>query len=342
MGPGDLTQALAGLPSSDDPRLLVGHGTYDDAGVFRLSETLALVQTVDFFAPIVDDPYTFGRVAATNALSDVYAMGGTPLTALNIVAFPTSRLPLTVLTEILRGGHDAVHAAGAVLVGGHTIIDDELKYGLAVTGQVDPARMLTNAAAKIGDRLVLTKPLGNGMLATALKQRSAGGGRGGVAAKRAGRMRQPSLPAAAERQMVEFMTRLNRGAAEVAVSVGVRCATDVTGFGLLGHASHIARASGVTLAIRAASVPALVGAAEAFVLESHTGGEQRNLSYLESLVDWGEAAPFERALLVDPQTSGGLLVAVPAVQVREYVSRVEDAVEVGDVRPAGAHAIIIE
>ncbi len=341
MGPGDLSQALAGLPSSDDPRLLVGHGTYDDAGVFRLSETLALVQTVDFFAPIVDDPYTFGRVAATNALSDVYAMGGMPLTALNIVAFPTSRLPLTVLTDILRGGHDAVHAAGAVLVGGHTIIDDELKYGLAVTGQVDPARMLTNAAAKIGDRLVLTKPLGNGMLATALKQRSAVGG-GGAGAKRVGRMREPALPADAERGMVEFMTRLNRGAAETAVAVGVRCATDVTGFGLLGHASHIARASGVTLAIRATSVPALVGAAEAYKLESHTGGEQRNLSYLESLVDWGEATPFERALLVDPQTSGGLLIAVPADRVREYVSRVEDAVEVGDVRAAGTHAIVIE
>src|SRR5580658_7488916 len=227
MGPGDLSQALAGLPASDDPRLLVGHGTYDDAGVFRLSESLALVQTVDFFAPIVDDPYTFGRVAAANALSDVYAMGGTPLTALNIVAFPTNRLPLTVLTEILRGGHDTVHDAGAVLVGGHTIIDDELKYGLSVTGQVDPSRMLTNAAARTGDRLVLTKPLGNGMLATALKQRSgvphveAAGGR---------RKKTRSLPADAERVMVEFMARLNRSAAEAAVAVGARCATDVTGF----------------------------------------------------------------------------------------------------------------
>jgi selenide,water dikinase len=337
MGPGDLSRVLAGLPASDDPRLLVSQRTSDDAGVFRLSAEIALVQTVDFFAPIVDDPYTFGRVAATNALSDVYAMGGVPLTAMNLVAFPTDRLPMTVLTDILRGGHDTVQEAGAVIVGGHTIIDDELKYGLSVTGRVDPARMLTNAAAQVGDRLVLTKPLGNGMLATALKQRtegSKGGPRSGG--------RERSLPADAERRMIEFMTRLNRDAAEAAVAVGARCATDVTGFGLLGHASHIARASGVSLAIVARSVPVLSGARQAYALGARTGGEKRNASYLEEMVDWGRASAFMRTLLVDPQTSGGLLVAVPPERVAEYLSRVSDAADIGEVRVAGAHAIVIQ
>src|SRR5947207_8634051 len=174
MGPGDLSRALAALPEKSDPRLIVGRETFDDAGVFRLSDDLALVQTVDFFAPIVDDPYQFGQVAAANALSDVYAMGGEPLTALNIVGFPSGKLPLSVLTEILRGGQDKVHEAGAFVVGGHTIIDDELKFGLAVTGRVHPQRVLSNANATIGDRLVLTKALGTGILATAAKQNEIG------------------------------------------------------------------------------------------------------------------------------------------------------------------------
>ncbi len=166
----DLSQALAGVPVKSDPRLLVGRETFDDAGVFQVSEDLALVQTVDFFAPIVDDPYSFGQVAAANALSDVYAMGGEPLTALNIVGFPANRLSLDVLTDVLRGGQDKVHEAGALVVGGHTIIDDELKFGLSVTGRVDPKKMLSNANAKVGDRLVLTKPLGTAILATAAKR----------------------------------------------------------------------------------------------------------------------------------------------------------------------------
>ena len=170
MGPGDLSHALAPLARKSDPRILVGHETFDDAGVFRVSEDVAIVQTVDFFAPIVDDPYEFGQVAAANALSDIYAMGGTPLTAMNIVAFPTDRLPISVLTEILRGGQDKVHEAGAHVIGGHTVVDDEVKFGLSVTGRIDPRTMLTNAGARPGDRLVLTKPLGNGILATALKK----------------------------------------------------------------------------------------------------------------------------------------------------------------------------
>ncbi len=252
MGPGDLTQVLASLPATSDPRLLVGRETFDDAGVFRLADDLALVQTVDFFAPIVDDPYSFGRVAAANALSDVYAMGGTPLTALNIAAFPTDQMPLSILTDVLRGGHDAVHEAGAVVVGGHTIIDVELKFGLAVTGRVDPRVMLTNAGARPGDRLVLTKPIGTGIVATAIKR---------------GALEGAALNAA-EREMIETMVRLNRDAASAAVAVGVRCATDVTGFGLLGHASHIARASHVSLHIQSSAVPLL----SAGPLSSRAGG----------------------------------------------------------------------
>ena len=321
MGPGDLSRALAALPHHEDPRLIVGHETYDDAGVFVLSDDLALLQTVDFFAPIVDDPYTFGRVAATNALSDVYAMGGEPLTALNIVGFPVGRLPVEILGDILRGGHDTVHAAGAVIAGGHTIIDEELKYGLSVTGRAHPKRLLTNAAAHAGDRLVLTKPIGTGLLATA--------GKAG------------ELVAADYAAMVRAMTTLNDVASRAALALGVRCATDVTGFGLLGHASHIARASDVTLHIEVARVPLLPGARAAWKRGARTGGAERNVDWLETRVAWGATPDAERALLVDPQTSGGLLLAMPSSEVAEYVSRVPDAVEIGAVEPRGATDIAL-
>src|SRR5690242_20730416 len=227
MGPGDLSQVLAPLPRQMDARLLVGSETFDDAGIFLLSDDLALVQTVDFFAPIVDDPYTFGQVAAANALSDVYAMGGEPLTALNIVGFPSGKLPITVLTEILRGGQDKVHEAGAVVVGGHTIIDEELKYGLSVTGRADPKRLLTNAGAAVGDTLLLTKPIGTGILATAAKN--------------------DRLSTGERDMLIASMVELNRDAGRAALVVGATCATDITGFGLIGHANHIARASNKTL-----------------------------------------------------------------------------------------------
>jgi selenide,water dikinase len=321
MGPGDLSRALAPLARQADPRLIVGRETFDDAGVFVLSSDLALVQTVDFFAPIVDDPYTFGRIAAANALSDVYAMGGTPLTALNIVGFPTAALPLEVLTEILRGGQDAVHEAGAVLVGGHTVVDEELKYGLAVTGRAHPDRLLTNTAAKPGDRLVLTKPLGSGLLTTAAK--------GGV-------VDSAHLAAA-----VEVMTRLNAEASRIALEVGARCATDITGFGLLGHASHIARGSVVTLRIDVARVPLLPGAREAAERGVGTGGARRNAEYLAARVGWGRTSQVDRALLVDPQTSGGLLVAVPADRTGDYLSRVAGAVEIGAVLPRETFEIVL-
>src|SRR5690349_21018883 len=282
MGPGDLFRALAALPVKKDPRLLVGSETFDDAGVFLVSDDVALVQTVDFFAPIVDDPFDFGQVAAANALSDVYAMGGQPLTAMNIVAFPTKDLPLDVLTGILAGGQEKVHEAGALIVGGHTVIDTELKYGLAVTGRAHPDFLLTNAGAKAGDRLILTKPIGNGILATAAK-------RGKLAPE-------------SQRAMLERMKELNGKASRAALAIGSRCATDITGFGLLGHASHIARASNVTLRIRVASIPVLAGARDAVRAGSgRTGGADRNDQYLAPLVDWGAVTAEERALLVDPQ-----------------------------------------
>jgi selenide, water dikinase len=301
--------------------LLVGHETFDDAGIFRVSADLTLVQTVDFFAPIIDDPYDFGRVAAANALSDIYAMGGEPLTAMNIAAFPSGKLPIEVLSEIFRGGQDVVHAAGAVVVGGHTVTDDEVKFGLSVTGRVDPTRMLTNDAAVVGDVLILTKPLGTGILATAAKSE---------------KLSKPELDA-----LVASMTALNAVASRVAVALDSRCATDVTGFGLLGHLSHIARASRVRIRVDRASVPLLPGTREAWLAGSRTGGAERNLDFIRDLVTWGDASEIERALLVDPQTSGGLLVALRPERSAEYLSRVPGAVIVGEVVAAGAPGLVV-
>ena len=316
MGPGDLARALAPLPSHTDPRLLVGRETFDDAGVYALSDELALVQTVDFFAPIVDDPFAFGRIAAANALSDVYAMGGEPITALAIAGFPASAVPIEVLTEIMRGAQETVHEAGALLVGGHTIIDEEIKFGLAVTGRAHPAHLLTNAAARPGNVLVLTKALGTGLLATAHK---------------AGTL----APALLER-LLDSMTTLNARASRAALRVGARCATDITGFGLLGHASHIARASAVTLRFRVESIPVLGGAREAWDAGARTGGASRNADFLQERVQWGSIGERDRAVLLDPQTSGGLLVAVPPSRVAEYLSLVPGAVAIGSVEPRGA------
>jgi len=319
MGPGDLSRALAALPIKSDPRLLVGRETFDDAGVFRISDDLALVQTVDFFAPIVDDPFDFGQIAAANALSDIYAMGGQPLTAMNIVAFPTKDLPLEVLTGILAGGQEKVHEAGALIVGGHTVIDTELKYGLSVTGRAHPDHLLTNAGAKVGDKLVLTKPIGNGILATAGKQ--------------------GALTPESERVMLDAMKMLNGKAARAALAVGSRCATDITGFGLLGHASHVARASNVTLTIDLSTVPLLPGAREAATSGTVTDGGKRNADYLREMVRWNGGDDVDRALLFDPQTSGGLLVCVQPGRTAEYLSRVEGAVVIGEVIQRGDVAI---
>jgi selenide, water dikinase len=309
------------VPTHADRRVLVGRETFDDAGVFVLRDDLALVQTVDFFAPIVDDPYTFGQIAAANALSDVFAMGGEPLTALAIVGFPAGKLPPSVLTEILRGGQDKVREAGAVLIGGHSIIDEELKFGLSVTGQAHPARLLTNATARPGDRLVLTKPLGTGLLATAAKQRH--------------------LPAEALDALYATMTSLNAAASRAALAAGVTCATDVTGFGLLGHALNVARGSGVTLRIHGRVLPELPGARALWRAGTRTGGAERNEAYLAPHVDSANADPADLALALDPQTSGGLLLAVPPGALQDYLSAIPAAVEIGVVEPAGNQQIVL-
>jgi selenide,water dikinase len=322
MGPGDLSRALAALPLKSDPRLLVGRETFDDAGVFRMSDDLALVQTVDFFAPIGDDPYDFGQIAAANALSDVYAMGGQPLTALNIVAFPTKDLPLEVLTRILAGGQDKVHEAGALVVGGHTVIDTELKYGLAVTGRAHPDFLLTNSGAKPGDQLILTKPIGNGILATAAK-------RGKLSPEEQG-------------PMLEAMKILNGLASRSALAVAAKCATDVTGFGLLGHISHIARASKVTLRLDLDSIPVFARVRESVRAGLVTDGAKRNAEYLRELVLWKKGSDEDRAILHDPQTSGGLLVCVERSRAANYLSRVAGAAVIGEVIDRGDVAIEVE
>jgi selenide,water dikinase len=312
---------LSGVPSHADPRVLVGRESFDDAGIFLVRDDLALVQTVDFFAPIVDDPYEFGQIAAANALSDVFAMGGEPLTAMAIVGFPVGKLPMSVLTDILRGGQDKVREAGAALVGGHSIIDEELKFGLSVTGQANPKTLLTNAAASVGDVLVLTKALGTGLLATAAKQ--------------------DRLDGASRAALHASMASLNATASRAALAVGIRCATDVTGFGLLGHASHIARASGVTLRVEARALPELPGARDLWRAGVRTGGAERNESFVAPLTDWTGADPADVALALDPQTSGGLLLAVPPTRLAEYLSAVPGSVVVGSVEPRGNVLLVL-
>src|SRR4051795_820462 len=284
----DLRPIVADLPRPTDPRVLVAADTADDAGVVQLTADLAIVQTADFFTPIVDDPYAFGRIAATNALSDIYAMGGTPVSALNLVAFPLESLGPDLLREILRGGADAVAAAGASIVGGHSIDDPEPKYGLAVTGVVDPRAVLTNAGGQAGDPLVLTKPLGAGTIATALKRGLASG----------------ELVA----RGIEVMTTLNARAAAQARAAGAHALTDVTGFGLLGHTHELAAASGLAAEIDASAVPAIEGALE---LDAVSGGSRRNRADAESFTTWGEVPEARRRLVTDAMTSGGLLAALP-------------------------------
>ena len=304
-----------------DPDVLVRHDTYDDAGVVRLSSEIALVQTVDFFTPIVDDPYDFGQIAAANAMSDVYAMGGTPRTALNLVCWPPSGLDLDVLGAILAGGSDKIHEAGCALVGGHSIQDEELKYGLAVTGLVRPADIVTNAGARPGDALVLTKPLGTGILTTALKR---------------GARTADSIAGA-----VASMKALNGSAMEIARRHGVRAATDITGFGLLGHASQSADAGGVTFAFRAGSLPAFEGARALAVAGHVPGGGEANRAYFGPRVEIGAVAEADVLLAFDPQTSGGLLLAVPGTAADALVAELADqgwsaAAQIGEVEPRGA------
>lgn len=283
------------LPATvGDPNLLVGLETSDDAGVYRLTDEVALVQTVDYFTPVVDDPYAFGQIAAANALSDIYAMGGRPLTAMNIIGFPVGRLDLSVMAEILRGGAEKVQEAGAVLVGGHSLDDPEPKYGLSVTGIVHPGKVLTNSNARPGDRLILTKPIGVGIITTAIKRE-----------------------AATEETIAEvtaLMATLNKTAAEAMQEVGVNSCTDITGFGLLGHASEMARGSGVGLRIEAGRVPVISGTREFAAAGVVPGGTRANLKFLvdEKYAIFAEELSREdRLILCDAITSGGLLISVP-------------------------------
>jgi selenide,water dikinase len=287
-----MVQVLRQLPRASHPDLLVGTDHFDDAGVYRLDERTALVQTLDFFPPLVDDPYIFGQIAGANSLSDVYAMGGRPLTAMNIAGFPDKDLPGELLAEILRGGAERVAAAGAVIVGGHSVRDAEIKYGLSVTGLIDPEQVVTNGGAKPGDRLVLTKPIGSGVLTSAAKK---------------GTIEQADLAEA-----VAVMIELNKAGAEAMIEVGVNSATDITGFGLIGHAFEMAEASQATLEIEAAKVPLLQRtlqlAGQGIVTRTH----KATISYLGDRLQVRNVDPVLVNVLADAQTSGGLLVAVPA------------------------------
>jgi selenide,water dikinase len=289
-----LAQVLRHLPTIEDPNVLVDAATRDDAAVYRVAPDRALVATVDFFTPIVDDAASWGAIAAANALSDVYAMGARPLFALNLVAWPRETLPFELLGEVMRGASEVTTRAGCLMLGGHSIDDREPKFGLVVVGEVHPERMLTNTAARPGDRLVLTKPLGTGILTTALKR--------------------DLLPESALAPAVRSMTELNQGAARAALEAGVRCATDVTGFGLLGHLGNILAASGVGARVEFSRLPILPGAVELAAQGCVPGGTRRNLEAApaEWADDLGEA---ERLLVVDAQTSGGLLLAVPPARL---------------------------
>jgi selenide,water dikinase len=298
------------LQAVQHPDLLVGLENLDDAAVYRISDDAALVQTVDFFTPIVDEAYDWGRITAANALSDVYAMGGRPLTALQLVGWPRERLSLDLLGEVLEGGAAVLAEAGCTLVGGHSVDDPEPKYGFAVTGLVDPERMVTKAGARVGDRLVLTKPLGTGIVSTAIKQEKA----------------TPEL----RDEAVRMMTTLNEGAARAMLAVGVHAATDVTGYGLLGHLGEMVRASGVGAVLEADRVPVIEGVAELAAQDVYPGGSRRNLKSASRFTDFGSLDEPYRRVLADAQTSGGLLLAVPS-------DRAPDLVEwLGGVAPRAA------
>jgi len=278
----------------------------EDAGVYKLTDDLAVIQTLDFFTPIVDDPYEFGQVAATNALSDVYAMGGQPLTAMNIVCFPIKTMDISVLKEILAGGLAKVHEAGAIIVGGHTVEDNELKYGLSITGVIHPDKVVLNTGARTGDKLLLTKPLGTGIISTAVK--------GGVAS------------ADAEARIVKSMTTLNQKAAELMQETGVHAGTDVTGFGLLGHASEMINGSDVGMAIHATAVPFFPEAREYAAMGMIPGGLHRNRDFRSGMVTIKKTVPdYMSDILFDPQTSGRLLISVAAEKAGGLLERMHRA-----------------
>jgi selenide,water dikinase len=323
-----LTQVLRHLVPFQDPAVLVDASTSDDAAVYRIDADRAMVATVDFFTPIVDDPYDFGRIAATNALSDIYAMGARPLFALNIVAFPRDLLDQGVLSEIIRGGGEVARRAGVAVIGGHSIDDAEPKFGMAVIGEVAPEGLVRNSTAQVGDKLVLTKPVGTGIIATAIKR---------------DKVEQTVVQAA-----VASMTTLNRGAAEAMLHAGATAATDVTGYGLLGHLHEIARASRLGARISAEAVPLLAGARELAEAGFIPGGTRRNKSDLGDNVHWAaEVDEPHRMLLCDAQTSGGLLIAIPQERLELLLSSLQEAATpaaavIGELIPGEGGLIVVE
>jgi len=309
---------LRDLPLVTDPNLLTGIEHAEDAGVYKLSSELALVQTVDFFTPTVDDPYIFGQIAATNALNDIYAMGGKPLTAMNIVCFPVKEMDIGILRNVLRGGLDKMRESGTLLVGGHSVEDSEIKYGLAVTGLIHPDKVLFNRGAAVGDSLILTKALGTGIVSTALK----GGEADSELLNRA----------------VDSMTRLNKQAAELIVeNGGIHACTDITGFGFLGHASEMIEGSAVGLCINSAAVPVFSGLKKLVEEGFVPGGLYRNKDFRISQIEIADTCPAWLAdVFFDPQTAGGLFFSLPAVQAPVFLKKmhragVNDAAIVGEV-----------
>ncbi len=322
-----LAQVLCHLPKIDNENLIVGLDTSDDAAVYKVNEELALIQTLDFFTPVVDDPYTFGQIAAANSLSDIYAMGGEPKLALNIVCFPDCLSP-DILGEILKGGHDKVLESGAILVGGHSVSDDEPKYGLSVTGFVHPDKVLTNSNAKVGDVLVLTKPLGLGIINTAIK--------GDMADEKS------------YNEAVKVMMTLNKyGKKAIDEAGGVNSVTDITGFGLLGHALEMAMGSNVTIKINSKDVPIIKGAVEYANLGLIPAGAYSNRNYIGDRVYFKDDIPkYLEDILYDPQTSGGLLISISKDKVDSLLTALENSPTeygiIGEVRIKEDYYLIVE
>jgi len=318
---------LSGLHIPTNPNLLVGIETADDAGVYLLRDDLALVQTVDFFTPIVDDPYDYGRIAALNSINDVWAMGGTPITALAITCFPKKGLDFSLLAEIMRGGLDVLTAHGVALVGGHSVDDPQIMFGYAVTGTIHPQQIITNRGAQAGDAIILTKPIGTGVISTGIKF-----------GKAAPEVMKASL---------DTMLLAGHEAAQAMQECGAHAATDVTGFALLGHAWELARASGVTLELEAARVPLIAGALELAAQGLLTSGDKTNRAYVGDDVRLAEAiSPTLASLLFDPQTAGGLLISIAPARADALLARLHerypDAAIIGRATARGAHSIVVQ
>lgn len=323
-----MAQVLRHLPAIDDARVLIDTATSDDAAVYRINDELAVVQTIDFFTPVVDDPYSFGVIAAANALSDIYAMGATPAFALNVVGFPVGTLDLEILGEILRGGVDKIREAGAHILGGHSVDDPEPKYGLAVTGFIHPDRIVSNAGGQPGDHLVLTKPLGVGIVTTGIKREV--------------------VTSNDIDTVVKVMSTLNAGAGAAMTETGVHAATDITGYGLLGHLREVARGSGLTARIRLSAVPVLPPAWDLARQGVVPGGSRRNLASVLPDITWiGSFDEVEQLVLADAQTSGGLLIAVPAERAGALIATLQRhgtlaAAEIGSLEAGEPGHIIVE